>query len=91
MFQNLVFLKKVERQMINPYGSSVLNPRFVFHPQERLELVREASRLPSMMLNTSSAANVVMLGAGYFNPLEGFMGLSEAFKCAEKMQAKGIL
>ena len=44
-----------------------------------------------MMLNASSAANVVMLGAGYFNPLEGFMGLSEALKCAEKMQAKNGL
>jgi sulfate adenylyltransferase len=91
MFQNLVFRKKVERQVIDPYGSSVLKPRFVSHPQERLELVMEASRLPSMMLNTSSAANVVMLGAGYFNPLEGFMGLSEALKCAEKMQAKNGL
>ena len=77
--------------MIDPYGSSVLRPRFVSHRQDRLELIKEASELPKLMMNTSAAANAVMLGAGYFNPLEGFMGLSEALVCAEKMQAQDDL
>ena len=77
--------------MIDPYGSSVLQPRFISHRQKRIELIKEASELPSIILNTSAAANVVMLGSGYFNPLEGFMGLSEALTCAEKMRAKDDL
>ncbi|MAJ87149.1 MAG: sulfate adenylyltransferase [Cellvibrionales bacterium TMED148] len=77
--------------MIDPYGSSVLQPRFVSHRQVRLELIKEASKLPKLMMNASAAANVVMLGAGYFNPLEGFMGLAEALRCAEKMQAQDDL
>jgi sulfate adenylyltransferase len=34
-------------------------------------LTHKAASLPSMMLSSAAAANAVMLGSGYFNPLTG--------------------
>ncbi|UCE88431.1 MAG: sulfate adenylyltransferase, partial [Pseudomonadota bacterium] len=50
------------------------------------ELLHEAENLPSMMLNSAAAANAVMMGAGYFNPLTGYMNLADAISVAENMK-----
>ena len=57
--------------MIKPHGSDTLNPLLVTDEQQRLQLLEEAQALPSIVLNSAAAANAVMLGAGYFNPLTG--------------------
>ncbi len=72
--------------MIKPHGSEQLNPLYVSDSAARAALAEEAEKLPSMLLNTAAAANAVMLGAGYFNPLDGFMNLANAMSTAEKMQ-----
>ena len=61
--------------MIKPHGADALEPRFVSNDEERNALVSEAEFLPSMLLNSAAAANAVMLGAGYFTPLKGYMTL----------------
>ena len=71
--------------MIKPHGSDELNPLFVFDNKEREDLLKEAKNLPSVIVSSSAAANAVMLGGGYFNPLTGFMNLSAALNVAEKM------
>lgn len=71
--------------MIEPHGSERLNPLFVQDEQRRTTLSREAETLPSLLLNSAAAANVVMLGAGYFNPLTGFQDLADALGIAERM------
>ena len=71
--------------MIRPYGSDTLNPRYVADEAERRALHDEADALPSLLLSSAAAANAVMLGAGYFNPLRGYMGLSDASSVAEKL------
>ncbi len=71
--------------MIKPHGSEGLNPLFVYDVEQHHALQREAPTLPSLLLNSAAAANAVMLGAGYFNPLEGYMNLSEALSVAENM------
>ncbi len=71
--------------MINPHGSTTLNPLLVRDQQRCERLVAEAQQLPELLLNSAAAANVVMLGAGYFNPLTGFMNLDDALSCAENM------
>jgi len=38
------------------------------------------------MLNSAAAANAVMLGAGYFNPLTGYMNAADAMTVAEHMK-----
>lgn len=71
--------------MIKPHGSDTLNPLYVTDDARRAQLLKEAERLPSLLLNSAAAANAVMLGAGYFNPLTGFMNLEDALSVAETM------
>ena len=71
--------------MIKPHGSDELNPLFVYDVEQRHALVKEAESLPSILLNSAAAANAVMLGGGYFNPLTGYMNLADSLSVAEKM------
>lgn len=68
--------------MIKPHGSDTLNPLFVSDDEQRAALLTEAESLPSLTLNSAAAANAVMLGAGYFNPLTGYMNLEDALSVA---------
>ena len=77
--------------MVNPYQTDRLKPLFVFDLNRRDELAREAENLPSVLLDSAAGANVVMLGAGYFNPLEGFMNKADALSIADSMHTKGGL
>jgi sulfate adenylyltransferase len=72
--------------MIKPHGSDALNPLFVYDADEHHALAREAESLPSLLLNSAAAANAVMLGSGYFNPLTGYMTLADAMSVAENMR-----
>ncbi|CAA0119315.1 Sulfate adenylyltransferase [Halioglobus japonicus] len=71
--------------MIKPHGSDELNPLFVYDNAEREALQAEAETLPSLLLNSAAAANAVMLGGGYFNPLTGYMNLADSLSVADKM------
>ena len=73
--------------MIKPHGSDELNPLFVYDSDRRHALVEEAESLPSILLNSAAAANAVMLAGGYFNPLTGYMNLTDALSVAERMLA----
>nr|VFK16948.1 MAG: sulfate adenylyltransferase [Candidatus Kentron sp. LPFa] len=72
--------------MIKPHGSDTLNPLFVYDSAKHDELLHEAENLPSLEVNSAAAANAVMLGAGYFNPLTGYMNLADAISVAETMK-----
>ena len=71
--------------MIKPHGSDTLNPLYVADDAKRAALVAEAANLPSIGICSQAAANAVMLGSGYFNPLTGFMTLGDSMAVAEKM------
>ncbi len=71
--------------MINPVGSAELQPLFVYDPDTHHKLSHEAESLPSVMVSSQAAGNAVMMGAGYFNPLKGFMNVADAMGAAEKM------
>lgn len=71
--------------MIQPHGSAELNPLLVSDPAKHAALSKEAETLPSLLLNSAAAANAVMLGGGYFNPLTGYMNLADALSVAEKL------
>jgi len=60
--------------MIKPHGSEELMPKIVNTEEEKEALLESAKSMPKMTINSAAAANLVMLGAGYFTPLEGFMG-----------------
>ena len=71
--------------MIKPHGSDELNPLFVYDEVKHAALMEEAEGLPSLLLNSAAAANAVMLGSGYFNPLNGYMNVADAVSCAENL------
>jgi sulfate adenylyltransferase len=71
--------------VIKPHGSDTLNPLFVYDTEKHHQLMHEAESLPTLMLNSAAAANAVMLGAGYFNPLEGYMNLADSLSVAENL------
>ena len=72
--------------MIQPHGSPELKPRYVYDDAARGELAAEADTLPSLLLNSAAAANAVMLGAGYFTPLPGYMNLADALSVADSLR-----
>jgi sulfate adenylyltransferase len=77
--------------MIKPHGSDILNPLYVQNYQDRVEAKKEAENLPSTVVCSAAAANAVMMGGGYFNPLTGYMNKADALACAEKMYTTGGL
>ncbi|MDA3868950.1 MAG: sulfate adenylyltransferase [Gammaproteobacteria bacterium] len=72
--------------MIKPHGSDELNPLFVYDTTKNEALQVEAEDLQSIMVSSSAAANAVMLGAGYFNPLTGYMNKADALSVANDMK-----
>src|SRR5205823_4473012 len=48
-------------------------------------------RLPPLLLSSAAAGNAVMLGAGYFTPLNGFMDLREALSVSESLRTRSGL
>jgi len=77
--------------VIKPHGSDTLNPLFVYDTEAHHKLIQEAQSLPSLLLNSAAAANAVMLGAGYFNPLTGYMNLADALSVATDLKTTGGL
>ena len=75
--------------MIKPHGSETLNPMYVADDAKRAALEAEAANLKSITVCSAAAANAVMMGSGYFNPLTGFMDLDDALSTSEKMVTKG--
>ncbi len=71
--------------MIKPHGSDKLNPLFVYDSSENEALHKEAEGLASITVSSATAANAVMLGAGYFNPLTGYMNKADALSVAKNM------
>ncbi|MES1929072.1 sulfate adenylyltransferase [Salinisphaera dokdonensis CL-ES53] len=72
--------------MIKPHGSDTLNPLYVAEEAAREQLMQEAHELPAITVSSAAAANAVMLGAGYFNPLTGFMSKADALSVGENLR-----
>ena len=68
--------------MIKPHGSEQLNALYV----DSAALRAEAETLPSVTVTSAAAANAVMLGSGYFNPLTGYMNLADALSAATELK-----
>lgn len=77
--------------MSKPHGSDTLNPLYVADDEQREKLIQEAEGLPSLQVSSATAANAVMLGGGYFNPLTGYMNKADALSVCENMHtASGL-
>jgi len=72
--------------MIKPHGSETLNPLYVAGDAQRVALLAEAESLPSLLVSSAAAANAVMMGGGYFNPLTGYMNKADALSVAKTLK-----
>jgi sulfate adenylyltransferase len=72
--------------MIKPVGSDTLLPLYIYDDSERARLEQAAADLPSVIISSAAAANAVMLGGGYFTPLQGYMNLQDALGVANEMR-----
>lgn len=77
--------------MITPHGANSLKPLYVSDEKRRNEIMNSAEDLPSMRISSGAAGNAVMLGAGYFTPLTGFMNKADALSVADTMHTTGGL
>ena len=71
--------------MIKPHGADELKPLFVYDTEKHHALNKEAESLPSLLVTSAAAANAVMLGAGYFTPLTGYMNLADSLAVSENL------
>ena len=69
-------------KLIKPYGSDQLLAPF----NEIGVNLADVEQIPKFLLNDSAIANVVMLGSGYFNPLQGFMNKTEAISVCDELR-----
>ena len=73
------------KNLIAPHGSDTLKPLYVEDSSERNAIIEASNNMPKLLLNSAAAANAVMLGAGYFTPLQGYMDKKDAISVAENM------
>lgn len=77
--------------LIEPHGGGKLKPLFVMDDAQRADLAKEALGLPSIVISSAAAGNAVMLGGGYFTPLDGFMSKADALGVAKELKtASGL-
>ena len=74
--------------MIKPHGSNELMPKIVSTEEEKIALLDAAQSMKKITVNSAAAANLVMLGAGYFTPLDGFMEKKDVIAQAQSGTGK---
>lgn len=77
--------------LIAPHGAEELMPLFVSDTELRQQLEEQAKGLTSMLVSSAAAGNAVMLGGGYFTPLQGFMSKSDAISVGDTMRTQSGL
>ena len=77
--------------MIKPHGSEELTPKIVNTDEEKESLLKAAESMKKLKVTSAAAANLVMLGAGYFTPLDGFMNKDDLLSVANNMCLKSGL
>ena len=71
--------------LITPHGAASLTP-LIATGQRLADLEAESLTLPSITVSSAAAANAVMLGAGYFTPLTGYMNRADALSVATDLK-----
>ena len=71
--------------LVAPHGSDILKPLIIKDKSEKDNIITQSKNLHQLKLNSAAAANAVMLAAGYFTPLEGYMNKKDALSVSENM------
>lgn len=72
--------------MIKPHGADALKPLFITDQVTLDALVVESKSLTQVLVSSATAANAVMLGGGYFTPLNGYMTKADALSVASDLK-----
>jgi sulfate adenylyltransferase len=70
--------------LMRPHGGELI--QLIAAPEQRQELMKESAGLASLQISAVSAANLAMLAAGAFSPLDRFAGRQEYENIAETMR-----
>ena len=71
--------------LIMPHGSNELNTLYIEDEMARSSMLSASAEMRSLEINSAAAANAVMMAAGYFNPLTGYMNKEEALRVSKEM------
>ena len=71
--------------LVAPHDSDILKPLIIEDKSEKDNIITQSKNLHQLKLNSAAAANAVMLAAGYFTPLEGYMNKKDALSVSENM------
>jgi len=77
--------------LISPHGSEELKPLYVRDESERSAIAKLAQTLPAKLVSSATAGNAVMLAAGYFTPLDGFMTKADALSVGDSLRTSSGL
>ena len=77
--------------MNKTYASEHLTPLIVSDLESQTALRAEAETLPQLSLNSAAISNAVMLAAGYFTPLPGYMSAADAQRVGREMRTEDDL
>lgn len=77
-------------EVLPPYGGKLI--KLLVDGEERAELIRKASHLPSIQLSSRSLCDIELLASGAFSPLDRFMDKADYNRVLEEMRlADGTL
>jgi len=77
-------------KLVPPHGSKKLKT-LALHSSERKSELKKAESLPKLMCSSREFGDVVMLGIGGFNPLDGFMNRADWQSVCDNMALKNGL
>jgi len=77
-------------KLVPPHGSKKLKT-LALHGSERKSELKKAESLPKLMCSSREFGDVVMLGIGGFNPLDGFMNRADWQSVCDNMTLKNGL
>lgn len=79
-----------QQKLIPPYGGKLVN--LVTTGDTRLELLEQASHLPSIQISARALCDLELLATGGFSPLDRFMGKADYERVLEEMRlSNGVL
>ncbi len=70
--------------LIMPHGSNELNTLYIEDEMARSSMLSASAEMRSLEINSAAAANAVMMAAGSFNPLTGYMNKEETLKVSKR-------
>ena len=71
--------------LIMPHGSNELNTLYIEDELARASMLSAAAEMRTLEISSAAAANAVMLAAGYFSPLTGYMNKDDALRVSKEM------